>query len=265
MGSAASPRSLSDVPFTVGSGIPAAGSVPGSDDSNNSNAINQDQGTGPARNEFGQATTPILPGGGGGGGFKLNHDNIIISGEATVQEQLPTNTNTASAQFSNRAAVLYPLSFNLTQGDQDLQHLTLLVSRCEMTVRFFEGFGNQPTKAELSSLMFETDRFFSDLLMTDESTKEGFVGFTATAIEDIYRGDVTPDTFRVDFDFNVQVFVEDAVHFDVVTLDDVHAVIDGASFPTFITDYIWMAPPLTRNQFAETHGVDMKCYDNEVV
>ena len=184
---------------------------------------------------------------------------LVDGTQSTEEGASPTRSSNGAA---NQAVVVPPsqLSFAAhTQVPWETLHKKI-TTHCEMTVHFFDGHAKPPTPREVSSLMFETTRYFTDLLTTNIETADIFVGFTATNVAVLPNLLNDPETtFRCDFDFGVQV-VDDAVH--RITLQTVHGIIDGADFPRFIQDYIWLSPPLKENQFYQTHGVALQCFDN---
>jgi len=207
-----------------------------------------------------------------------NLNNIPTLGVPPKEEQRndPINFGAPSKQQQHQQ-----------EQQQEQQHRTIetIETHCEMTFTFFDGQGKQqqeqqsPTDVELDAVMFETDRYFTDLLSENHVTSHAFVGFetknvhalttTGSSSSSSGRGSSHEQSnsyydnnkFFVTFDFHVEI-VQDYIH-EMVTLDDIHHIIDTANISLFITDYVWMSPPRNINPFSNTHAVMMKCYDNQ--
>ena len=125
----------------------------------------------------------------------------------------------------------------------------------KISIDFFRGTGREPDEAEITTFLRKTQDFFESLF-EDESS---FQSFVISEVQQSYDATNDPDHWQVEFVFTVE--------FDNIepsdqrrTLAHIAGVINTADYKRFIRDYIWMSPPLQKNEFYQTHHVDFSCY-----
>jgi hypothetical protein len=120
---------------------------------------------------------------------------------------------------------------------------------CVLEVEFFPGQGQEPTRAEVATLLKETVSFFTDLLSQDPATQNDFVEFDISNPVPVYN-DAQVDTFKLTMDAVAVVSKNGSVDADVLA-----EVMGQANYNNFISNYIWLSEPFMRNEFYQTHHV----------
>lgn len=96
----------------------------------------------------------------------------------------------------------------------------------------------QPTQEEIDGVLAETTRFYTDLLTTEyQGSNFNFDSFEAKLVSsDFNAGNNLP--IKIDFDANAFFTGENAP-----TPAEVFAVLEGADYQNYITNYVWMSQP----------------------
>lgn len=122
----------------------------------------------------------------------------------------------------------------------------LVESRLEYRL-FDTATPRAPTQEEIDGVIAETNRFYTDIL---SAAYPNLDSFEAIFVEDSFNaGNDLP--IRIDFDANA--FFTDGT--DIPSAQDVFAVLEGADYQNYITNYVWNSEPVGSTIFFETQEV----------
>ena len=131
-----------------------------------------------------------------------------------------------------------------------------------LEIDFFQGLGRQPTPEEVHTLLEKTTFFFRQLFAQEPS----FSSFELSQIEPSYDETKDSDNFSVSFTSSVTLeqptssSEAEAEKAHKKSLKTIAGIVNRADYDLFIRDYIWMTPPLQKNEFYQTHHVVFTCH-----